>query len=190
VRSLETLTALVAFCWLPECVCLFLFPLLNRAETVLCEIISKKYDFLMRQWSLENVPEISLPPGMYVVTRTNTVFSPEWENLFLFNVRQDTCCTGTRANPGPPFFLCLYSLFVFSHLLSSRSEARQGSIKRNQPSERGTHAYTGIFRGGFTHTLLIDGRSAKLWWVVRGDGRTILFLESPSRGWPELEFLT
>ncbi len=41
-RRLETMTALVAFC-------LFLLPLLNRAETVLCEIISKKYDFLMRR---------------------------------------------------------------------------------------------------------------------------------------------
>jgi hypothetical protein len=47
-RSLETMTALVAFCWLIFAgMCLFfLFPLLNRAKTVLREIISKKYDFL------------------------------------------------------------------------------------------------------------------------------------------------
>jgi hypothetical protein len=65
-RSLETMTTLVTSCGLifaGKCLFVYgMFPLLKRAEKVLCEIISKKYDFLMRQRSFESVPEISLPP--------------------------------------------------------------------------------------------------------------------------------
>ena len=74
-RSLETMTALVAFCWLIFAgMCLFfLFPLLNRAKTVLREIISKKYDFLMRRWSFESVPDLSLPPCTVFVKFYNLI---------------------------------------------------------------------------------------------------------------------
>ncbi len=59
-QSIETITALVA---LLECVCLFSFRLLQRAEMVLRKIIIKKMIFFpVGMWSFESVPEISLPP--------------------------------------------------------------------------------------------------------------------------------
>ncbi len=47
---------------LPECDCLFLFMFQQTAETVFRKKIYKKYYVLMSRWSIESVPEISLPP--------------------------------------------------------------------------------------------------------------------------------
>ncbi len=46
----------------PECDCLFLFMFRQTAEMILQEKIYKKDYFLLRWWSIESVPEISLPP--------------------------------------------------------------------------------------------------------------------------------
>jgi hypothetical protein len=62
VQRLSQLLCLPVDSPLPECDCLFLFMFQQTAETGLRKTIYKKYYFLMWLWSIESVPEISLPP--------------------------------------------------------------------------------------------------------------------------------
>jgi hypothetical protein len=62
MQRLSLLLYLPANSSLTECDCSFLFMFHQTAEKVLLEKINKKDYFLLRWWSIESVPEISLPP--------------------------------------------------------------------------------------------------------------------------------
>ncbi len=73
-RDYTLLLYLPANSSLPECDCSFLFMFHQTAEMVLREKINKKDYFLLRLWSIESVPDLSLPPctlgtGSHVVNK-------------------------------------------------------------------------------------------------------------------------
>jgi len=94
-RSLETMTTLVTSCgFLFAGMCLFfMFPLLKRAEKVLCEIITKKYDFYCDGEALKVVRKYRCHP---VYTR---MVGRTYHNLHIHRVPR---CMSPRRNWDSP----------------------------------------------------------------------------------------
>ena len=72
-QRLSLLLYLPANSSLPECDCSFLFMFHQTAEMVLREKIYKKDYFLLRLWSIESGPDLSLPPCIFTRMRSSLV---------------------------------------------------------------------------------------------------------------------
>ncbi len=79
-RRLSLLLYLPANSILPESDCLFLFMFRQTAEMVLREKINKKDYILLPWWSIESVPEISLPPCIILGTASTPLLRMSFFN--------------------------------------------------------------------------------------------------------------